>query len=262
MGIALSALPSARNHDSFPWGFKIREKLPRARVSNHGPYRHRDDLALSPPSVLILASAVLPSTGVVLFLVAQIKQGCELRIRDDHYVSSISSIASVRTAARHVFFPPEAHAPAPAVTSLHFNPDLINKFHTARLKNPFSISPKYHHPFSIDKKKAPKGAFPPGWGKKLNRKHAHPLSLFVQPLVTDHPIDFGEEGIIPAHADIPSRVDARPELTNNNISRAHVFAAEDLNSPSLPLTVPPVTRAPTCFFMSHIFTPLPNPESP
>jgi hypothetical protein len=94
-----------------------------------------------------------------------------------------------------------------------------------------------HHPLLPGKKKAPKGAFPLQALSLLSWKHSDPLSLFVFSFVTDSAIDQCEKRKIAAHSNVLSRVNARAELTYQNISGAHGFATENLYTAPLPLAV-------------------------
>jgi hypothetical protein len=95
----------------------------------------------------------------------------------------------------------------------------------------------FHHPLLPGKKKAPKGAFPLQVFSLLNWKHNDPFSLFVFSFVTDSAIDQCEKRKIAAHSNVLSRVNACAELTYQNISGAHGFAAENLYAAPLPLAI-------------------------
>jgi hypothetical protein len=102
---------------------------------------------------------------------------------------------------------------------------------------PFYFIFFFHHPLLPGKKKAPKGAFPLQALILLSWKHNDPFSLFVFSFVTDSAIDQCEKRKIAAHSDVPSRVNACAELTYQNISGAHGFAAENLYTAPLPLAI-------------------------
>jgi hypothetical protein len=124
-----------------------------------------------------------------------------------------------------------------------------------------------YHPLLAAKKKPRDGASglavkQPYWSLPspvsplcLLREHTDSLALFVQAIELYHTIDFGENRIVAAHPDVLSRMNARPELPDNDIPGTHALAAEHLDSPSLSLAVPPVARASAGFFMRHIATP-------
>src|ERR1041385_6093228 len=100
------------------------------------------------------------------------------------------------------------------------------------------------------KKKAPKGAFSFD-APRLHRHDAYPLSLFIEAIVRDHPINLREDGVVAPHANVLTRVNARAELAHENVSRAHPLAAEYFDAAPLPLAVSAVARAAAGFFMCH-----------
>ena len=81
----------------------------------------------------------------------------------------------------------------------------------------------------------------------LSWKHSDPFSLFVFSFVADSAIDQCEKRKIAAHSNVLSRVNACAELTYQNISGAHGFAAENLYTAPLPLAVAPLRELPPAF---------------
>ncbi len=65
-------------------------------------------------------------------------------------------------------------------------------------------------------------------------------------------LNLGEKRIIASATHIGSRMDNGPELTNQNITSFDYLSAKSLNATSLAGTMPTVSRATTCFLMSHL----------
>ncbi len=92
----------------------------------------------------------------------------------------------------------------------------------------------------MGKKQAPNGAFWPG-GVKLSRYDAHLFPLPIQPSVKHRAVNLSKQGIIPTHANIFSRVNARTTLTHDDIAGTNLLASIDLYPSPLPLTVSTVS---------------------
>jgi hypothetical protein len=115
-----------------------------------------------------------------------------------------------------------------------------------------------YHRLSKGKKKAPeRGLFSCPVMPLGGRHDADPSSRFVQALVMHYTIDLGKNGKVPAHTYISSRVDARPDLAHEDISRAHCFSSKNFDPASLSLTISSVAGASACFLMSHGWTSYP-----
>jgi hypothetical protein len=109
-----------------------------------------------------------------------------------------------------------------------------------------------HHYVSPAKKKAPEGAFSiQNCATQLGGRHVNSLSFLVEPVVPNDSVDLGEQRKVPTHADVFSRVNARSQLSDNNVAGPHCFAAKYFNSPSLPLAVASVAGTSSGFLMGH-----------
>ncbi|SPF51619.1 hypothetical protein SBDP1_960002 [Syntrophobacter sp. SbD1] len=64
-----------------------------------------------------------------------------------------------------------------------------------------------------------------------------------------------EDGVIPAHSDIVSRMKLRAELPNYDVAGAHELTAEFLYAPALACTVAAIAGTSTRFFMCHDIPP-------
>jgi hypothetical protein len=90
---------------------------------------------------------------------------------------------------------------------------------------------------------------------QLGRRYVNPLSFLVETVVPHDSVDLGEQREVPTHTNVLPRVNARANLSNNNIAGPHCFAAEYLNSPSLPLAIASVARTSSGFLMGHFNSP-------
>jgi hypothetical protein len=86
---------------------------------------------------------------------------------------------------------------------------------------------------------------------QLGRRYVNPLSFLVETIVPHDPVDFGEQREVPTHTNVLSWVYTSTQLPHNNIAGPHCFAAENFNSPSLPLAIAPVAGTAASFFMGH-----------
>jgi hypothetical protein len=82
-------------------------------------------------------------------------------------------------------------------------------------------------------------------------QYANPLSFFVEPMIKDNPVDLRKQSVIPAHSNVFTRVYARAELANQNISRPHSLTAKYFHTPALPLAVASIARTSPRLFMRH-----------
>jgi hypothetical protein len=116
MSIAFSASASGSHDDTLAGCPQIGEQLAGRCVTDYCAHRHFDHTIVGPPSVAILAHAMLAAASLVLLLIAQIEKRGELRIGLRHHVSPVAAIATVGATSWNEFFPPETDAAAPAVT--------------------------------------------------------------------------------------------------------------------------------------------------
>jgi hypothetical protein len=99
------------------------------------------------------------------------------------------------------------------------------------------------------KKKPRKGLS--SYATRLGRRHVNPLPFFVETVVPDDSVDFGEQRKVPTHTNVFPRVYPSTELANNNIAGPNRFAAEHFNPTSLPLAIASVARATSSLLMGH-----------
>src|SRR4026207_357063 len=105
--------------------------------------------------------------------------------------------------------------------------------------------------FSKAKKKPRKGLFHRERSRSLNWQHRNSLSFLVLALITDGPINQCEERVVSPPANLLAGMNARTDLTHEDIARAHGLATENFNPSSLPLTVAPIAGTAAGFFMRH-----------
>ena len=85
----------------------------------------------------------------------------------------------------------------------------------------------------------------------LSWQHGNSLALFIHVLVAHDPVNQRKQSIITPHSDVFPRMNSGSELTHEDISGAHRFAAENLYATALALTVAAVARTTTRFLMCH-----------
>jgi hypothetical protein len=105
--------------------------------------------------------------------------------------------------------------------------------------------------FLQPKKKPRKGLSRFELRQALGRRHVNPLSFLVESVVPNNSVDLREQRKVPTHSDILSRVNASPQLPDNNVAGPHRFATEYLDPASLPLAVASVAGTSSGFLMGH-----------
>src|SRR5262245_12956624 len=193
--------------------------------------------------MLIFTQSMLTTTRLVLLLVPQIQECRELRVGQRNDVSALSTIATVRAAARNKLFSPEADAPAPAITGDDTDFDLIDELHFA----PRCSSLR----FSSQKKAPERGFLDQNCVTRSGRRDVNPLSFLIESVVSDNSVDLGEQRKVPTHANVPSRVDTSTQLPDKNVAGPDCFAAENFHSASLSLAVAAVAGTSSGFLMGH-----------
>jgi hypothetical protein len=71
-------------------------------------------------------------------------------------------------------------------------------------------------------------------------------------------VDHCEERVVTAYADIASRMHLRAALAYENASGSDPLSAEALDAEALRITIAPVARTSTTFFVSHPFISRPD----
>ncbi len=84
----------------------------------------------------------------------------------------------------------------------------------------------------------------------LNRVNTDPLAV-ANNLELYDPIDFGEQGVVLAHAHILAGMEAGAELTDKDVARLYELASVALDSATLSPAVTSVSSASTCLLMCH-----------
>src|SRR5258708_2196497 len=79
--------------------------------------------------------------------------------------------------------------------------------------------------------------------------HAHLLLGLVE---DDGAVDEGEQGVVPAHADILAAMELSAALPHQDVAGQPVLAAELLHAEAAPFRIAAVARAAACLFMSHV----------
>ena len=87
-----------------------------------------------------------------------------------------------------------------------------------------------------------------GMGIGGNGHDVNPLAAFIE---IDFAIDQGEQGPIPASADITAGDEFSAALAHDNAAGPDEFTAKSLNAQTLTDTVAPVANATLTFFMCH-----------
>ena len=82
-------------------------------------------------------------------------------------------------------------------------------------------------------------------------------AVLAQPAVRHESVDLGEQGVVPAHADVSTRMDPGTQLPHDDVAGLRRLAAEELDPPALTLAVPAVAGASLSLFMRH-GSPLPS----
>src|ERR1700722_947415 len=71
----------------------------------------------------------------------------------------------------------------------------------------------------------------------------------------DHPMRLGKQGVIRTDPDIDARAIHRPALTNQDIARQHILAAEFFDAEPLGMRIAAVSGAAARFFVCHEISP-------
>src|SRR5690349_16472148 len=96
-------------------------------------------------------------------------------------------------------------------------------------------------------------------GGGLGRLHVDLETALAAPLEDHDAVREREERVVLAAADVQARGNGRAPLTNEDVPRADLLAAEALHAKPLRLRVASVPRARYAFFVSHLLV-LPAPR--
>ena len=88
------------------------------------------------------------------------------------------------------------------------------------------------------------------WSLHL-RDHVDPLAAFLDEVVLHNPICNSKKGVIPADLDVQARMNPCAALPDENIARAHNFAAELLDAQALRVAITTVAARTAAFLMRH-----------
>src|SRR4030067_1830791 len=108
------------------------------------------------------------------------------------------------------------------------------------------------------------------WRRKAlrNGEDRHLLAVLPEPLELDQSVDQGEQGVVPPHADVPSRVHGGAPLAEDDRSGGHDLSAVRLDAEPFALAVPSVPGTADSLFIRHflslpprIFSPTGSPGS-
>ena len=77
------------------------------------------------------------------------------------------------------------------------------------------------------------------------------LSPSTARFVFHRAVNQGKEGVVSTQADVPSRVDARTQLANENIPRQNELTVKTLHASPLSITVTTISAASLTFFVCH-----------
>ena len=112
-----AASPAGGEHKTIPGLIQIADSLAGPGVANDRSHRNFNDEVLAATPMTIASHSVLAATGLALFVIAEIQQGCELCIRNRDDIATGSAIATVGSAAANELLPMKANATAPALAA-------------------------------------------------------------------------------------------------------------------------------------------------
>lgn len=90
-----------------------------------------------------------------------------------------------------------------------------------------------------------------GAGPVLNRIDADLPLILVRPTEFDQPIGKGKDSVIPAQANVVSRVNPCAPLPHQDAPCSHQLAVKPLDPESFGLAIPAQPAAATCFLVCH-----------
>jgi hypothetical protein len=101
------------------------------QAENNSPHRHLHGERFPIAAMLVFALSVRPSIGPHVWLVVQAYKIVGVHVGLENDASPVTTVATVRPAARNEFFPPETAAAIAAISSLRVNANMIDEFHFA-----------------------------------------------------------------------------------------------------------------------------------
>jgi hypothetical protein len=134
MSVAFAASTAGGNHEALARNFKITHELARGRIPYNRADRNMNHAVIAAPPVAITTHAMLPASRFVLFLVAQIEQGCKLGIGFHNHIAAAPAVAATGSSSRHELLAPKCDAAATAVSRNDANLGFIDELHDAVLK--------------------------------------------------------------------------------------------------------------------------------
>jgi hypothetical protein len=137
----------------------------------------------------------------------------------------VAAIASIRAAAGDEFFAPEATAPVAARASGH------------------------SYPYAIDKHGAS-----PGFSEllRLGGDDVDALPMLRDVPELNYTFRKRKQRVVSADAHVVTGAELGAALTDQDIARAHDFAAKFLHAKALRIAVATIARAAACFFVCHV----------
>src|SRR5439155_1860872 len=89
-------------------------------------------------------------------------------------------------------------------------------------------------------------------GRRSRRGNNHqPTADLDEPFVLHDAVDQREERVVAPHADVGSRMHPRAALPDEDVSRAHALAGEELHAAPLPRAVATVPGAALALLVRH-----------
>ena len=133
MGIAPAA-PAALGDDKIFLGGHIHNDGIGFRIPDHGAPGHLDDQGVATLAGHIPALAILACLGGIFALIAEVQQCGQIVIHTENDTAAVTTIAAIRAAGCHIFFPVEGNGAIAALTAADSNSNLIYKhFHNLNL---------------------------------------------------------------------------------------------------------------------------------
>ena len=205
-------------------------------VDHRRAHGHLHERILAPAPGHLPPGARLPRFRSIARLETEIHEGVQGRFGAEDHIAPIAAVATVRAALGQILRPKEGQASVTALARLHANHRLIYELHAApsspaaaprrAKKNPgnrgFFAGPRISGALGLR----------PRLG--LGRLDAHVTALLRPTNLKLHlTIGEGEEGVIPAQANVGAGVELGAALPNEDVPRLSCLASEELNAKTL-----------------------------
>lgn len=218
MDIATSSASALRYKDTASGDGQIVEQDPVTFIEDLCPEGNLEHKGTTVGTMLFFAAPGFAGLRLEGGPVLEIKQGGFSWGSHKDDASAISAIPAIRTPSRNKFFPPEGNATVTPFSGFHKNPGFINKL-------------GHGDPIRSRKKSV-------YWRRgHLTRNDMDLLAVTSPPGKMHNTRFLGEQGEVPSHSDVVSRIELRSPLSDQDVAGQDKLAVVPFHTQALRLAV-------------------------